>query len=266
MSYRALFGWLNPWILIPSLIVSPICQILLFAYIGRSAGVGDDEFYVIGNALNYAAIPCLFAMASTIEGEREGHTLGHRADHPGPADPAVPRPGAPGDRQRLGRGDGRRRRRRTAARRAHPGGGVAGARCSSWSVTSASCTGLGLAMGAVALRVREGATLGNVVFCVLLVFCGVNVALEDLPGWMAAGRAAGCPLTHGIEAARLLADGEHAGRRRRAGRPRARRSAPSTPCVGLVLLRVLRAREPAPGHPRPDLSAGSRLAPSPVRR
>ena len=67
-----MFNWLSPWILVPSLIVSPICQILLFAYIGRSAGVGDDEFYVIGNALNYAAIPCLFAMSATIEGEREG--------------------------------------------------------------------------------------------------------------------------------------------------------------------------------------------------
>ena len=50
MSYRALFGWMNPWIFIPSLLISPICQILLFAYIGRSAGVGNDEFYVIGNA------------------------------------------------------------------------------------------------------------------------------------------------------------------------------------------------------------------------
>ena len=36
MSYRALFGWMNPWIFIPSLLVSPLCQILLFAYIGRS--------------------------------------------------------------------------------------------------------------------------------------------------------------------------------------------------------------------------------------
>ena len=76
MSYRALFGWMNPWIFVPSLLVSPVCQILLFAYIGRAAGVGDDEFYVIGNALNYAVIPCLFAMGATIGGEREGHTLG----------------------------------------------------------------------------------------------------------------------------------------------------------------------------------------------
>jgi ABC-2 type transport system permease protein len=205
MSYRAMFGWLSPWILIPSLVVSPICQILLFAYIGRSAGVGDDEFYVIGNALNYAAIPCLFAMGATIGGEREGHTLGIVLATPARRIPLF-----------LGR----------ALPVIANGWGVAmvgvlaGAvlldvqvPAGAWPgivvvvvVTSASCTGLGLAMGAVALRVRETAVLGNVVFCILLVFCGVNVALDDLPGWMAAV-GSWLPLTHGIEAARLLADG-----------------------------------------------------------
>ena len=43
-SYRALFYWLSPTIYIPSLIVAPIFQILLFAYIGRSAGLQSDVF------------------------------------------------------------------------------------------------------------------------------------------------------------------------------------------------------------------------------
>ena len=76
MSYRALFNWLTPWILIPSFLVGPIAQILLFAYLGRSAGVGSDEFFVIGNALQYAAIPCLFAMGNTVGNERQEKTLG----------------------------------------------------------------------------------------------------------------------------------------------------------------------------------------------
>lgn len=205
MSYRAMFGWLNPWILFPSLVVSPICQILLFSYIGRSAGVRDDEFYVIGNALNYAAIPCLFAMSSTIEGERQGRTLGIVLTTPARRIPLF-----------LGR----------ALPVIANGWGVAmvgvlagvllldvAVPASAWPalvlvvvVTSASCTGLGLAMGAVVLRVREGATLGNVLFCVLLVFSGVNVALSDLPAWMAA-IGTWLPLTHGIEASRLIADG-----------------------------------------------------------
>lgn len=205
MSYRAMFGWLNPWILIPSLVVSPICQILLFAYIGRSAGVGNDEFYVIGNALNYAAIPCLFAMGATIGGEREGHTLGVVLCTPARRIPLF-----------LGR----------ALPVVVNGWGVAmvgvlagvllldvHVPAGAWPalllvivVASASCTGLGLAMGAVALRVRETAVLGNVVFCLLLVFCGVNIATADLPAWMASV-GEWLPLTHAIAAARLLADG-----------------------------------------------------------
>ena len=41
-SYRALFNWLTPWILIPTFIAGPIFQVLFFAYVGRSAGVGSD--------------------------------------------------------------------------------------------------------------------------------------------------------------------------------------------------------------------------------
>ena len=74
------------------------------------------------------------------------------------------------------------------------------------AITSFSCTGLGLVMGAACLRIRDGATLGNVVFLLLLVFCGTNVALHDLPAWMAAV-GEWLPLTHGIEAARDLASG-----------------------------------------------------------
>ena len=56
-SYRALFGFLSPAIFIPSLLVAPVFQVLLFAYIGRSAGVQSDEFFVVGNAIQYATIP-----------------------------------------------------------------------------------------------------------------------------------------------------------------------------------------------------------------
>ena len=42
ISFRALFNWLSPWIYIPSMLVAPIFQILLFAYIGRNAGVESD--------------------------------------------------------------------------------------------------------------------------------------------------------------------------------------------------------------------------------
>lgn len=205
MSYRALFGWMNPWIFIPSLLISPVCQILLFAYIGRSAGVGNDEFYVIGNALNYAAIPCMFAMTFTIGGERFGQTLGLVLATPARRIPLF-----------LGR--------------SMPviinGWFVAmfGVVVGTWlldahipsdawlqialvvAVGSLASTGLGLVMGAINLVYRDGATMGNVFFLLLLIFTGTNVALDDLPGWMAAiGRC--LPLSHAIEATRMLGDG-----------------------------------------------------------
>lgn len=205
MSYRALFTWLRPYELVPTLIVSPICQILLFAYMGRSAGVGTDEFYVIGNALNYAAIPCLFAMGFTVADERYGQTLAIVLTTPARRIPLF-----------LGRAlpvivNG------WAVAVVGVVGGVlfldVSIPASAWPTlllvlvaASASCTGLGLALGAVSLRVRETAVLGNVIFCVLLVFCGVNVAMADLPVWMAA-IGEWLPLSHGIEAARELANG-----------------------------------------------------------
>lgn len=209
MSYRALFTWLRPYELVPTLIVSPICQILLFAYMGRSAGVGTDEFYVIGNALNYAAIPCLFAMGFTVADERQGQTLGIILTTParriplflGRALPVVVNGWAVALVGVLGG---------ILFLDVHIPRGAWPVLLLVVVVASASCTGLGLLLGALSLRVRETAVLANVIFCILLVFCGVNVALEDLPGWMAAV-GEWLPLSHGIEAARDLANGSSLG-------------------------------------------------------
>jgi len=205
-SYRALFNWLSPWIFVPTFLIAPIFQILLFVYIGRSAGVQSDEFYVIGNALQYAAIPCIFAMSSTITDERYQQTLGFILVTPAGRIPLF-----------LGRSlpvivNGIF----VAAFALAVGGAIVGIELPASSVApialviavcAFACTGLGLLCAAVGLRVRETATLNNIMFGLLLVFCGVNVPLDDLPGWMST-TAQGLPLTHGIEAARSLADGE----------------------------------------------------------
>jgi ABC-2 type transport system permease protein len=52
--------------------------------------------------------------------------------------------------------------------------------------------------------------LSNIIFGLLLIFCGANVPLDELPGWMRT-ISDGLPFTHGIEAARRLADGETLG-------------------------------------------------------
>jgi ABC-2 type transport system permease protein len=208
-SYRALFNWISPWILIPSFLVAPLFQILLFAYIGRNAHLQSDEFFVIGNALQYASIPCLFAMANTIADERNQQTLGILLSTPAPRVALF-----------LGRSlpviaNGFL----VAAFGLTVGGAMLGIDVPTSAllpillvtvVCAFSCTGLGLVNAALGLRVRETAVLSNIIFGVLLVFCGVNVPLDRLPGWMAAV-AEGLPLTHGIAAARRLANGASLG-------------------------------------------------------
>ena len=76
LSYRALFHWLTPQLFLIVLVVPSITQIVFFAFLGRAAGVRDDTFYVVGNAVIAAAVPCLFAMSQTIADERFTQTLG----------------------------------------------------------------------------------------------------------------------------------------------------------------------------------------------
>lgn len=209
VSFRALFNWMTPWIYIPNLVVAPVLQILLFAYVGRSAAIEADQFYVIGNAIQFSVIPCLFAMGATVSGERYTQTLGLVLSSPAPRIPLF-----------LGR--------------ALPvivngwvssmlavilGGTILGATFGfdvlsgmalAIAAASLSCAGLGLMLAAIDLRVREGAVLNNIVFGFLLIFTGANVASSSMPDWMA-GLGQALPLTHSIEAARRLADGADLG-------------------------------------------------------
>ncbi len=205
ISYRALFSWLSPWILIPSFVVTPLFQILLFAYVGRAAGVGDDAYFLIGNAVLYASIPCLFAMDSTISGERQQGTLPLLLGSPARRVPLFLGRALPVILNGFG----------VTVVALLAGALVLGVRLplAVWgplavaiAVATFSCTGLGLVTAALALRVRETAVLTNVVFGVLLIFGGSNVPLSALPGWMAAV-GSWLPLTHGLAAAREVAGG-----------------------------------------------------------
>lgn len=209
ISYRALFSFLSIWIFVPTLILTPIFQILLFAYIGRAAGAGSDEFYVIGNAIQYASVPCLFAMTQTISDERFFQTLGPILMSPAGRLPIFLGRALPVIANGLF----------VAAFSLFVGGWLLGVHLSGseWLrlapvllVATFSCTGLGLINAAIGLRVRETAVLSNIFVGILLIFCGANVALSSLPAWMAAiGR--GLPLTHGIQAARAVASGASLG-------------------------------------------------------
>jgi ABC-2 type transport system permease protein len=204
-SYRALFNWLSPWILVPVFVVDPLTQLLLFVYVGRSARLADDSFFVIGNALLAVAVPCLFGMTIAIGDERRQGTLPLLLVSPAARVPLF-----------LGR--------------ALPVilNGVAvsvlgitlGALLldvdlppATWLplliavvVTAFSCTGLGLVAAALGLRARESTLSSNVLIGVLLIFTGANVPRDALPGWMTAVGDV-LPITHGIAAARTIAAG-----------------------------------------------------------
>jgi ABC-2 type transport system permease protein len=187
------------------MLIAPLFQILLFAYIGRSAGLQSDEFYLIGNALQYSSIPCLFAMAQSIGGERFQETLSAILVSPAARIPLF-----------FGRSlpvvlNGAL----VAAFALAVGSLILGVHLPASSlaplalvvlIAAFSCTGLGLVNAAISLRIRENAVLSNVIFGFLLIFTGANVPLDALPGWMSTA-AQGMPFTHAIEAARKLAAG-----------------------------------------------------------
>jgi ABC-2 type transport system permease protein len=179
--------------------------VLFFAYVGRTAGVGSDSFFLIGNAVQYAAIPCLFAMGNTIGGERNSQTLGLLLASPSHRLPLFLGRALPVILNgflvsAFGLVAGALVLRVPLPPPTLPGLAVV------LLISSFACTGLGLVTAALALRVRETAVLSNLVMGVLLIFCGVNVPLSALPGWMS-GIAGYLPLTHGIAAAREVAAG-----------------------------------------------------------
>ena len=209
MSFRGLWNWLTPWIYVPTMLIAPLFQILLFAYIGRSAGLESDRFYLLGNALQYASIPCLFAMGQMIGGERFQNTLSAILVSPAPRIPlflgrSVPvlANGAFVSAFALFAG--------ALILRVHLPAGSLAPLVLVVLIAAFSCTGLGLINGAVSLRIRENAVLNNVIFGFLLIFTGANVPLDKLPGWMSTA-AQGMPFTHAIKAARQLADGSTLG-------------------------------------------------------
>jgi ABC-2 type transport system permease protein len=99
ISFRALFGWLSPWIYIPSLLVAPVFQILLFAYIGRQTNTNSDEFYVIGNALHVLRDPVHLRDGPHDRGRALPADAELRAGHACEAPPALHRPVTAGDRE-----------------------------------------------------------------------------------------------------------------------------------------------------------------------
>ena len=209
LAYRALFNWIHWSMYIPTMLGGPLFQILFFAYIGRYAKLRSDEFFVVGNAVQISASGGIFGMAMTIGGERWTQTLSAIL-----ATPA----------NRLALFLGRALPNLANGIIVSTFGFVAGWLLLDFSLTpseipaialvvvvsSFACTSFGMMVGSVGLRARDVFFLANLVIFIFLLFCGVNVPFDSLPGWMQAiGRV--LPLTHGIDAARQIAAGASLG-------------------------------------------------------
>jgi len=208
-SCRALFGWVNPYVFVPILVVYPIAQILFFAYLGRSAGVESDAFFLIGNTFCAASVAAMFGMGQAIGGERRFQTLPLLLASPvnrlvmytGRALPTVLIGflvaaiafvcGA-------------------AILDVHVGGNEALALVLALLASCFTCAGLGLCIGSLGLRGRSVSLFADVIAGGLLIISGANVPLERLPDAVQSLSSI-VPLTHGIEAARSVAAGADLG-------------------------------------------------------
>jgi ABC-2 type transport system permease protein len=239
ISFRALFAWIRPWVYIPTLVVGPTSQILFFAFLGRTAHLEDDTWFVVGNAVQSASLAALFGMGFAIDGERWMQTLS-----------AVLATPANRSALFLGRALPVLLNAAVSAATGFIGGAVfLGFRPPLSALPGLAllvvlgafaCTGLGMLTGAVGLRMRDVPIIANLTMAVLLIFCGVNVPLDKLPHWMHV-TAEGLPLTHAIAAARRVADGASLGS---VGTPIAVEATIGVAYLvaGLVLLRVFEGK------------------------
>ena len=205
ISYRALFNWIQPGMYVATMLGSPLFQILFFTYVGRYAGSQDDAFFIVGNAIQVAAMAGIYGMTMGIANERQYGTL-----QPLLATPA----------NRLAIFGGRALpfvvngvavsvfgfAASWLLLDFRPAEGSVPALAVAVLVTTCSCVALGMLIGSIGLRARDVFFGANLVYFLMLLVCGVNIANDDLPGWLGAiGRC--LPLTHGIEAARAIASG-----------------------------------------------------------
>ena len=206
LSYIALFHWLRPGTYLASKIVMPLAQMFFFVFLGTFAsGGGNSQFYVVGNALQIAAVSGIYGVTMSIGGDRNNGTLPYLF-------------GTPANRLMMFFG------------RAfmHILDGALGVVIAfTWGtllmgldlshtnllalgltilITTLSTCGLGLMMGCLSLITVNVMFVNNFVYFCLLIFSGANIDLNTVPGWVRATSAC-LPLTNGIAAARELVAG-----------------------------------------------------------
>lgn len=208
LSYVALFAWLRPMTYLASKVAGPLGQMLFFTFLGTYAtGSENASFYVIGNAVQVAALSGIFGVTFSISGDRWAGTLPYLF-------------GTPSNRMALFVG-------RSLV---HIVDGMFGVGLGlMWGVlllgldlsqadplamiltvliTAFSTSGMGLMLGSLSLITVNVMFINNTVYFLMLIFSGSNLAIENLPAWMQSASRV-IPLTRGIAATRAIISGSH---------------------------------------------------------
>ena len=71
ISYRALFNWIRPSMYIPTMLGSPLFQLIFFTKLGQFAHAESADFYIVGNSVQVAAMASIYGMAMAIANRPE---------------------------------------------------------------------------------------------------------------------------------------------------------------------------------------------------
>jgi ABC-2 type transport system permease protein len=209
IAYRGLFNWIRPAMYIPTMLGSPLFQLIFFTKLGQYAHAQDRDFYIVGNSVQVCAMSSVYGMTMAVANERWFGTLG-------------PLLASPANRAAvfLGRGVPVLANGLLVSVFTFGAGVVLlgfrpplhslPALAAVLLVTVTSCTAFGMLLGSIGLRAKDFFFAANLAYFLMLLFCGVNIPIDELPGWMSV--ISRClPLTHGIEAARRVAAGASIG-------------------------------------------------------
>jgi len=210
LQYIALFQWATVRGYVAYKVLLPVAQILFFVEFGVFAtGGGNAIYFALGNALQLTANAGIFGVIATVANEREFGTL-----------PILL--GSPANRlvTFLSRAsvnviDGVL----TVAIglvltavvfRIDLSHGNVPLLALCIVVISFTTAGLGLLFGSLGLVMRDAIVVANILYYLLLVFCGINFPVSRLPGVLQVVAYA-LPLTRGVEAARRAVAGASLG-------------------------------------------------------
>ncbi len=76
IAYRGLFNWIRPAMYIPTMLGSPLFQLIFFTKLGQYAGAESSDFYIVGNSVQVCAMSAVYGMTMAVANERWFGTLG----------------------------------------------------------------------------------------------------------------------------------------------------------------------------------------------